>query len=309
MAALQLAGHLLTRSPSASPRASRRPLTVHATERRAGHRGSGGANSCSSVSGVASTAGGVDTGAGAAIALPSGAVWYLHLHSRTTPTYGSNFVLQRPTVGGPGLVRSSRPPAPVRAAASPPPMPPTVWHAPGSDAGLGLALAGISAGTVVVDTEFTVLPPRSLPGDGGAAPGSIAPNTTCTGMVWQRSVEEEPADGASAAHARRRRSSGRHPRRTQMVGGKPGHVSSADVCGRMWVVPCAGSTPGARPSLELLTGRALSSSAAPPTAALHMQPVRRGERLRGEPARLGQGLRLCPLRGGLGGGTQRCGEG
>lgn len=217
MAALQLAGHLLTRSPSASPRASRRPLTVHATERRAGHRGSGGANSCSSVSGVASTAGGVDTGAGAAIALPSGAVWYLHLHSRTTPTYGSNFVLQRPTVGGPGLVRSSRPPAPVRAAASPPPMPPTVWHAPGSDAGLGLALAGISAGTVVVDTEFTVLPPRSLPGDGGAAPGSIAPNTTCTGMVWQRSVEEEPADGASAAHARRRRSSGRHPRRTQML--------------------------------------------------------------------------------------------
>ncbi|KAL4451880.1 hypothetical protein ABPG75_007542 [Micractinium tetrahymenae] len=229
MAALQLAGRPLTCSPSSAPRPSRRPLAVRAAERSVGPNGSSGADSRSRAGGVDSSAGGVDNGAGAAVPLPSGALWFLNLHSRTTPTYGSNFVLQRPTVGGPGLVRSSRPPAPVRHAAPPPAMPPVVWHAPGSGAGLGLTLAGSSlgAGAVVVDTEYTVLPPgappprqapRLLPGAGGAAAGSIAPNTTCTGIVWQQSVEDE-ADGAlpAARARRRRRSSGRHPRRTQML--------------------------------------------------------------------------------------------
>ncbi|KAL4424867.1 hypothetical protein ABPG77_002090 [Micractinium sp. CCAP 211/92] len=212
MAALQLAGRPLTCSPSASRRPPRRTLPVLAFEPKAGHSGSGAADSCSSV-------GGVDSGNVTAVPLPSGALWFLHLHSRTTPTYGSNFVLQRPTVGGPGLVRSPRPLAPVRAAAPPPPMPPVVWHAPGSDAGLGLTLAcsSLGAGAIVVDTEYTVLPPSALPGDGGAAPGGIAPNTTCTGIVWQQSVEDEAEGGAAAARVRRRRSSGRHPRRTQML--------------------------------------------------------------------------------------------
>ncbi len=235
MAALQLAGRPLTCSPSASRRPSRRPLAVLAFERSSGNGGSGAADSCSSVAGV-------DSGNVTAVPLPSGALWFLHLHSRTTPTYGSNFVLQRPTVGGPGLVRSPRPPAPVRAAAPPPPMPPVVWHAPGSDAGLGLTLAGSSlgAGAIVVDTDFTVLPPSVLPDDGGAAPGGIAPNTTCTGIVWQQSVENEAEGGAAAARVRRRRSSGRHPRRTQMVGGTPWRVRHAGVC--CMFVPCRASS-------------------------------------------------------------------
>lgn len=216
MAALHLANRSLTSSPSSAARRSRRPLTVRASESGAGHRGSGDVDSRSS-------AGSVDCGAGAAVALPSGALWYLHLHSRTTPTYGSNFVLQRPTVGGPGLVRCIRPPAPVRAAAPAPAMPPVVWHAPSSGTGLGLTLAGSSlgAGAVVVDTEYTVLPPRLLPGAGSAAPGGIAPNTICTGIVWQKSVEGEAEGATPSARPRRRRSSGRHPRRTQMVGSKP----------------------------------------------------------------------------------------
>ena len=151
-----------------------------------------------------SAADGAAAGAAALELAPGGALWWTGLHSSSTrPVYGETFVLQRPTIGGPGLVRVARQPKPVRRA-SPAPAPPVVWSAPGGTAGTGLMLAGTSlgSGSVVIDTEFVVLP---------AAP-PIQPNTSCTGIVWQGSAET----GEAQAQAPRRRRS-RHPRRTQMV--------------------------------------------------------------------------------------------
>lgn len=148
------------------------------------------------------------SGDGAPVELRGGALWWQHLHaSGMQPVYGAewSFVMQRPAVGGPGLVRVARPPKPVRSAAPAPPSPPVVWAAPGAAAGTGLALAGSHLGScsVVIDTEYAVL--RDAP--------PVPPNTTCTGIVWQRSGE------AAELPPRRRRASSKHPRRTQWVSG------------------------------------------------------------------------------------------
>lgn len=211
----------------------RQPLAVRAVQpdSRGSAPPNGPRNSAGSGGASGAGAGRLQPAAGQAecVELPGGALWWQHLHNQgTTPLYGSNFVLQRPTVGGPGLIKASRPPAPVRVPPpSPPPSPPVVWHAPGSGAGLGLTLASgsLGAGSVVVDTDFVVLPAQHphplLPQPAEPAAGSaVPPNTICTGIVWQRSAdpEEGQEEGAAARQLRgRRRGSGRHPRRTQMV--------------------------------------------------------------------------------------------
>lgn len=143
--------------------------------------------------------------------LPGGALWWQHLHnSSTTPIYGTSFVLQRPRVGGPGLVRAKQQPKPVLHPARPPPPPPVVWQAPGGGAGLVLAGSSLGHGSVVIDTDFVVLPAQP------EAP-AVQPNTTCVGIVWQpaEGSEAQEQEQERAARANRRRS--KHPRRTQAV--------------------------------------------------------------------------------------------
>ncbi|PSC69566.1 Fructose-1-phosphate phosphatase [Micractinium conductrix] len=212
--------------PSAPARVSFVSTVVRACARPAALRGPRGAPAArrdrSQRAPRAAAAGGAaGAGASGAVELPGGALWWQHLHGghSTTPLYGDNWVLQRPAVGGPGLVKVQRPSPLARSAPPPPAAPPAVWHAPGSATGLGLTLTGVGvgAGAVVVDTEFVVLPerrqhPAALP------PPRIAPNTAVTGIVWQRTVEEgggERQEQVSAA--RLRRGSSRHSRRTQML--------------------------------------------------------------------------------------------
>lgn len=154
--------------------------------------------------------------AGAApLPLPGGALWWQSLHAGgTRPVYGplahDTFVMQRPVVGGPGLVRVPRQPKPVRSAPPAPAAPPVLWVGPPAGAGLTLAGSSLGSCSVVVDTEFVVLPPH--------AP-AVQPNTSCVGIVWQPSAEGGQGAEASAAAAARSRRRSRHPRRTQMVSG------------------------------------------------------------------------------------------
>lgn len=143
--------------------------------------------------------------------LPGGALWWQNINnSATTPLYGTNFnfVLQRPTIGGPGLVRAVQQPKPVQHS-QPAAAPPVVWAAPVGGTGLALAGSSLGSGSLVIDTEFEVLPPSAPP-----AP-AVQPNTTCVGLVWQPSAEAEDGE-AEPARAKLRRSS-KHPRRTQQV--------------------------------------------------------------------------------------------
>ncbi|PRW20862.1 Fructose-1-phosphate phosphatase [Chlorella sorokiniana] len=117
--------------------------------------------------------------------------------------------MQRPEIGGPGLVRVPRQPKPVRAAAPPPATPPVVWVGPPAAGALTLAGSSVGSCSVVIDTEFVVLPPQQ--------PAAVQPNTTCLGIVWQGTVEGEADAAASAAAAARGRKRGRHPRRTQTL--------------------------------------------------------------------------------------------
>ncbi|EFN55851.1 hypothetical protein CHLNCDRAFT_52093 [Chlorella variabilis] len=143
--------------------------------------------------------------------LPGGALWWQNINnSATTPLYGTNFnfVLQRPTIGGPGLVRAVQQPKPVQHS-QPAAAPPVVWAAPVGGTGLALAGSSLGSGSLVIDTEFEVLPPSAPP-----AP-AVQPNTTCVGLVWQPSAEAEDGE-AEPARAKLRRSS-KHPRRTQQL--------------------------------------------------------------------------------------------
>lgn len=136
------------------------------------------------------------------------------LHSGgTRPVYGplthDTFVMQRPEIGGPGLVRVPRQPKPVRAPMPPPASPPVVWVGPPAAGALTLAGSSVGSCSVVIDTDYVVLPPQQQQ-------AAVQPNTTCVGIVWQGSVEGEADAEASAAAARGRKRS-RHPRRTQTV--------------------------------------------------------------------------------------------
>lgn len=163
--------------------------------------------------------------AGAApLPLPGGALWWQSLHSGgTRPVYGplahDTFVMQRPVVGGPGLVRVPRQPKPVRSAPPAPAAPPVLWVGPPAGAGLTLAGSSLGSCSVVVDTEFVVLPPQ--------AP-AVQLNTSCVGIVWQPSADGGQGAEAGAAAAARERRRSKHPRRTQMVRGLgPGAVWQA----------------------------------------------------------------------------------
>ena len=120
--------------------------------------------------------------------------------------------MQRPEIGGPGLVRVPRQPKPVRAPAPPPAVPPVVWVGPPAAGALTLAGSSVGSCSVVIDTEYVVLPPQQQ-----QQQQAVQPNTSCVGIVWQGSVEGEAGAEASAAAAARGRKRGRHPRRTQTV--------------------------------------------------------------------------------------------
>ena len=297
--------------PSAPARVSFVSTVVRACARPAALRGPRGAPAArrdrSQRAPRAAAAGGAaGAGASGAVELPGGALWWQHLHGghSTTPLYGDNWVLQRPAVGGPGLVKVQRPSPLARRAPPPPAAPPAVWHAPGSATGLGLTLTGVGvgAGAVVVDTEFVVLPerrqhPAALP------PPRIAPNTAVTGIVWQRTVEEgggERQEQVSAA--RLRRGSSRHSRRTQMVSvlGRrvkvEVQVSRLPAGGSLRSVPAHVAPASCMHALPppLLRHLCLPN---PPAAALHVQPVRGGQRRCHQPARVEERLRLCALPG------------
>ena len=208
------------------PRAPGRCLAVRVTSQRGG--------------GVPQQPQGGPPAGGAPLPLPGGALWWQSLHAGgTRPVYGplahDTFVMQRPVVGGPGLVRVPRQPKPVRSAPPAPAGPPMLWVGP--PAGAGLALAGSSLGScsVVVDTDFVVLQPQ---------PPAVQPNTSCVGIVWQRSADSGQGAEASAAAAARGRRRSRHPRRTQMVRGHGGTgLGCAGCCMRR---PASSAAVGAR---------------------------------------------------------------
>jgi hypothetical protein len=85
-----------------------------------------------------------------------------------------------------------------------------VWQAPGAGAGLALAGSSLGRGSVVIDTDFVVLPAQS------EAP-AVQPNTTCVGIVWQPSEESEAQEQEQEQAARASRRRGKHPRRTQAL--------------------------------------------------------------------------------------------
>lgn len=126
--------------------------------------------------------------------LPGGAFWWLGSHQKSSAViYGDNFLIQRPRVGGEGLVPAAKnvavaPYTPRR------PLPPAV--SPRRPLGLTLASA-----MVVIDTEFDVLPED---------PAVAA--SACTGIVYLGPAEGQAPLASDAGPAR-----GSHPRRTRRL--------------------------------------------------------------------------------------------
>ncbi|KAI3437754.1 hypothetical protein D9Q98_000202 [Chlorella vulgaris] len=140
----------------------------------------------------------------AATPLPGGALWWHHWNNTVDPLYGNNFVLQRPRVGGPGLVRAVQQPKPVRQPAAAPATA-VVWKNPSAGGGLVLG-SSLCSGSVVIDTDFEVLQPPLAP--------TMLPNTTCVGLVWQPAEGEEGTAEVEPGSLRR---NSKHPRRTQAL--------------------------------------------------------------------------------------------
>lgn len=139
------------------------------------------------------------------IELPGGAYWWLGANkSSSTVIYGENFVWERPRVGGPGLIPVSKQNVSVQRFKSPRSGPPAVRpHQP-----TGMILSGM----VVLDTEFDEVFDVDLLDPAVSNTAESFPSTTCTGIVYVGSGDNDTIDVQDVGAA-----SSRHPRRTRRM--------------------------------------------------------------------------------------------